>query len=270
MRKLKVLIGGNAVHSVQLVEVVIDVPVSELIPALVNAFQLPLTDLYGRKLVYELRDVTSGKVISPQYMLAAVGITPAARLALDVCTIEDRGIPQTRTEWSAPGPIPTFHASSTLVDESLSSLPVTSPRLPVDESLSSLPVTSPRLPVDESLSRLPVTSSRLPVDESLTELLMPIAGNRVEESLSELLTPAVRTPVSESLYELSKSAVKKKSRTSRRAVLLAIGALAGMGGLGMSYVAYHKTIEMKLGDLLRKYTTSPIHQRHQRREFKVR
>ncbi len=181
MRKMKVLISGNALSSVHVVEVVADVPVADLVPALMNIFRLPATDLYGRRLVYELRDVKSGQVIPPQYMLIEVGIQPAARLALDVSTIEE----------------------------------VQSSLIPVEPLLSSLDTK----------------------DTKDTKTYTP------DTAFYSSMTLA-----SESLAPLP--AVKKKRGHSRRTFLLAVAALCGTGGVGLSYAAYHTTVQMELGNLV--------------------
>jgi len=174
MRKMKVLISGNALSSVHLVEVVADVPVTDLISALMNVFRLPATDLYGRRLIYELRDVRSGNVIPSQRMLVDIGIQPAGRLALDVSTIEE--------------------------------------------------ITPPLMPVEP----LPLEDAKFYSSDTIFYPSTPLAGG----NLSAL-------PV-----------VKKERKRSRRTFLLAVAALCGTGGVGLSYAAYHANVQMKLSDLV--------------------
>ena len=89
MRKLKVLIEGNAPDSVRLVEVVITVPVATLIPALVEAMQLPQTDPFGKQLAYQLSFAKGGQVIPMDMTLADAGVTLGARLILDLFESDD-------------------------------------------------------------------------------------------------------------------------------------------------------------------------------------
>jgi len=58
MQKLEVLIEENAFGSVHPMEVVADAPVSALVPALVEELKLPKADLYGKKLMYQLRSAS--------------------------------------------------------------------------------------------------------------------------------------------------------------------------------------------------------------------
>jgi hypothetical protein len=84
MQKLEVLIEENAFGSVRPVEVVADAPVSALIPALVEEFKLPQTDLFGQNLTYVLRRTSEGgKPIPISSTLLASGIVPGELLALD-------------------------------------------------------------------------------------------------------------------------------------------------------------------------------------------
>ncbi|HEY7417537.1 MAG TPA: hypothetical protein VH593_20305 [Ktedonobacteraceae bacterium] len=84
MQKLEVLIEENAFGSVRPVEVVADAPISALIPALVEEFKLPQTDLFGQNLTYVLRRTSEGgKPIPVSSTLLASGIVPGELLALD-------------------------------------------------------------------------------------------------------------------------------------------------------------------------------------------
>ncbi len=89
MRKLKVLIEGNAPESVRLIEVVTTVPVARLIPALLEAMQLPQKDFFGQKLNYELRLAKDKQLIPPEVTLAEAGITLGARLILNTLEHDD-------------------------------------------------------------------------------------------------------------------------------------------------------------------------------------
>src|SRR5581483_7517429 len=83
MQTLEVLIEENAFGSVRPVEVVADAPVSALVPALVEELKLPQTDLFGKKLVYMLRQSDGGRIIPENTTLIASGVQPGTRLALD-------------------------------------------------------------------------------------------------------------------------------------------------------------------------------------------
>lgn len=82
MQKLEIFIEENAIGSVRPVEVAADAPVSALIPALVEALKLPQTDLFGQKLIYQLRRVAGGLTIPDHATLLASGITAGEHLAL--------------------------------------------------------------------------------------------------------------------------------------------------------------------------------------------
>jgi hypothetical protein len=83
MQKLEVLIEENAYGAVRPVEVVADVPVSALVPALVEELKLPQTDLFGKKLVYMLRHAPKGTVLPEHQTLIGSGVEPGALLILD-------------------------------------------------------------------------------------------------------------------------------------------------------------------------------------------
>lgn len=82
MQKLEVLIEENAFGGVRPVEVVADVPVAVLVPALVEELHLPQTDLFGKKLVYALRRGPGGLILPEYTTLASCGVEPGSRLAL--------------------------------------------------------------------------------------------------------------------------------------------------------------------------------------------
>ena len=83
MQKLKVLIEENTAGSVHPVEVAADAPVATLVPALVDALQLPRTDLFGKQLVYMLRSPSGGHVFPEHASLTDAGVMPGTRLMLD-------------------------------------------------------------------------------------------------------------------------------------------------------------------------------------------
>lgn len=80
---LEVLLEENAFGAVRPVKVVADVPISALVPALVEELNLPRTDLFGKELVYTLRQSSGGRVLPPNSTLIAAGIGPGTRLVLD-------------------------------------------------------------------------------------------------------------------------------------------------------------------------------------------
>jgi WD40 repeat protein len=83
IRKLEVLVEENASGAVRPVEVVADVPVSALIPALVEELHLPRTDHYGNRLIYLMRVAPEGRVLPEDKSLLAAGVAAGARLTLD-------------------------------------------------------------------------------------------------------------------------------------------------------------------------------------------
>jgi len=88
MRPLEVLIEDKVSGSVHPFVVPPDVPISTLIPALVEGLQLPSTDLFGRRFVYFLRHPASGGRILPENStLSAASIEAGARLDLDSFTL---------------------------------------------------------------------------------------------------------------------------------------------------------------------------------------
>jgi WD40 repeat protein len=127
MQKLEVLIEENAFGSVRPVEVVADAPVSALIPALVEEFKLPQTDLFGQNLTYVLRRTSEGgKPIPVSSTLLASGIVSGELLALDSNAPGENawamvGDQQIHTPYT-PAPnigVPTIHSTATMTDFSL-------------------------------------------------------------------------------------------------------------------------------------------------------
>jgi hypothetical protein len=112
MNKLKVFIEEKAFASVRLMEVFSDVPVSELIPLLVEALQLPHTDLFGNRLVYVLRPATGGPALPGNQTLAACGIKPGTRMMLDSYVIDEPTLSLMPSDRQT-GPL---HTSPTIAD----------------------------------------------------------------------------------------------------------------------------------------------------------
>lgn len=118
MQKLEVLIEENAFGSVRPIEVIADTPVSALVPALVEELKLPQTDLFGKKLVYMLRQAAGGHIIAENTSLISSGIGPGARLALDSYVLDGSATVRVQIR-SQGGPImfdPEMHSSTTIAD----------------------------------------------------------------------------------------------------------------------------------------------------------
>jgi len=113
MQTLEVLIEENAFGSVRPVEVVADAPVSALVPALVEELKLPQTDLFGKKLVYMLRQSDGGRIIPENTTLIASGVQPGTRLALDSYVLD--GSVATLTQKST-SENPNLYSSVTIAD----------------------------------------------------------------------------------------------------------------------------------------------------------
>lgn len=88
MRTMEVLIEQNALGTTRPMELAAQAPVSALVPAIVEELQLPQTDLFGNRLVYLLRNPSSGQVLPQQSSLEAVGVSAGAKLALDSYVME--------------------------------------------------------------------------------------------------------------------------------------------------------------------------------------
>src|SRR6266699_3164151 len=116
MQVLEILLEENALGSVRPVEVVANVPVSLLVPALVEELNLPLTDSYGRQLAYRLCSAFEGRVfvLPEDKSLVASGIQPGAKLALDCYLVS--GFMPTRMHNEQEGYDRSFYSSMTLTD----------------------------------------------------------------------------------------------------------------------------------------------------------
>ena len=114
MQKLEVLIEENSFGSVRPVEVIADVPVGALVPALVEELKLPETDLFGRKLVYMLRHASGGRILPENTTLIASGVEPGARLALDSYVLDGSAAMLVQNGRVQPDPV--LHSSVTIAD----------------------------------------------------------------------------------------------------------------------------------------------------------
>jgi hypothetical protein len=135
MQTLEVLIEENAFGAVRPMEVVADAPVSALVPALVEELKLPKTDLFGKQLVYMLRQSMGGRILPENGTLLDAGITTGMRLALDSYVIDGTVATLVKTV-DKPEPPPTdpaLYSSQTVAD--FSNLPSSGDRH-TSESLS--------------------------------------------------------------------------------------------------------------------------------------
>ena len=82
MQTVQILIEENAYGAVRPMDVVATTPVATLVPAIVEELKLPLTDLFGNKLVYILRYHSGGPVLPENKSLEASDIDPGAKLIL--------------------------------------------------------------------------------------------------------------------------------------------------------------------------------------------
>ncbi len=130
MQTLEIMIEENAFGAVRPVEVAADAPVAALVPALVKELNLPQTDLFGNQLVYMLRYSSEGRMLPEDKSLAAAGIAPGAKLALDSYVMN--GSVVTLMKHTPQSADPAFHSSGTLADNT--SFPIlqrdTSTKLP--------------------------------------------------------------------------------------------------------------------------------------------
>src|SRR5690349_14234935 len=118
MQTLEVLIEENAFGAVRPMEVVADAPVSALVPALVEELKLPKTDLFGKQLVYMLRQSIGGRILPENGTLLDAGITTGMRLALDSYVIDGTVatlVKQVKPS-EPPPPDPTLYSSQTIAD----------------------------------------------------------------------------------------------------------------------------------------------------------
>jgi hypothetical protein len=117
MQKLEVLIEENAFGGARPVEVIADAPVSMLVPALVEELNLPKTDLFGKQLVYMLRQSLGGRILPENATLIDAGISPGTRLALDSYVIDGTVATLLKTA-PLPPPVadPALYSSQTVAD----------------------------------------------------------------------------------------------------------------------------------------------------------
>jgi WD40 repeat protein len=209
MQKFEILIEENAFGSVRPVEVAATTLISALVPALVKELKLPQTDLFGKQLVYILREAIGGRILPGDSTLLAAGIKPGMRVALDSYVLDGsvaamEGIAQ---PWQFQEPVQqgarrqgsSVHYISTPTGEYRRDDP------------GGNPASDPLGGVGQDADFH--SSTTLADDNS-----MPVTGPR---STSAVL-----------------AAVKKRSWT-RRAFLITGGAVLVAGSAGLGYAAYH-------------------------------
>jgi WD domain, G-beta repeat len=218
MQKLEVLIEENAFGSVHPMEVVADAPVSALVPALVEELKLPRADLYGKKLMYQLRsasgtlDEPGGYVLPYNSTLIASGIVKGARLALDPYILEDSG--PTDTVSSALRPDTPWYASVDAPSNTVN--PALQPNSPWYAS-ATIADAGPHPP-----SAAPQASPYTQL--SSTSSYMPVPPQR-----------------------------QKRPKKSRRTFLLAAGTMVGIGVAGLGYATYRAQATGTLAAWLRSF-----------------
>jgi len=133
MQTLEILIEENANGAVCPMEVAADAPVSALLPALVEELKLPQTDLFGNRLAYMLRCASGGPILPENKSLAASGIQPGTRLALNSYVLNSPIVSQSIPDNVQTPASSTFHTAMTLADPESFALPGkdTSAKIPV-------------------------------------------------------------------------------------------------------------------------------------------
>ncbi|HEU5228787.1 MAG TPA: EsaB/YukD family protein [Ktedonobacteraceae bacterium] len=118
MRKLEVLIEENALGAVRPVEVVADAPISALVTALVKELKLPQADLFGKELVYTLRQSTGGPMLPGNTSLQQSGIVSGEKLVLDSYVLDDAVTLRASGQQHFASDSP-LHSSPTIADSDL-------------------------------------------------------------------------------------------------------------------------------------------------------
>ncbi len=202
MQKLEVLIEENAFGSVHPMEVVADAPVSALVPALVEELKLPRTDLYGKKLTYQLRNAIGtpeepgGHILPYNSTLIASGVVKGSRLALDPYILEESG--PTDTVNPAAKPDASWYASANAPANTVNT--GGQPRAPWYASATIADASLPPSTTPQPASSAPLSS---------TSSYMAVPGKR-----------------------------RKQPKKSRRTFLVAAGTMVGVGVAGLGYATY--------------------------------
>ncbi|WP_161977137.1 EsaB/YukD family protein [Dictyobacter kobayashii] len=127
MQKSEILIEQDTLGTARPVVVAMDVPISMLLPKLVEILKLPQSDLFGKPLIYTLRHAASGRILAKDKTLTEVGILSGMRLMLDSSITESIPVPiapvasNLKPRPASPfNPIdPSLHTSDTLSDNAL-------------------------------------------------------------------------------------------------------------------------------------------------------
>lgn len=93
MQEYEILIEENAFGATRPVRVRMDVPVSMLLPELVEILNLPMSDLFGNSLIYALYHASSGRKLPREQTLEASGILPGMCLKLEILQPDGVAIP---------------------------------------------------------------------------------------------------------------------------------------------------------------------------------
>ncbi len=116
MRTLEILIELTVPGGARPMELAAYAPVSALVPAIVDELQLPRTDLLGNPLMYVLRYEPDGPVLPDDKSLAAAGIHPGTKLALDSYALDGTVATLMLNRRGQGSHQPSFYASDTLAD----------------------------------------------------------------------------------------------------------------------------------------------------------
>jgi len=260
MQKLKVLITGNALDSVRLVEVVVTVPVEVLMPALIETMQLPQTDIFGKEINYVLRFARDDRAIAPNSTLAEAGVTLGARLVLDAYLNDGEAVPpssmQRQFEQFAPG------------DEQFA--PGANQYMPGAEQFS--PSAEQYMLGAEQFAPGPDpfalgAEQFAPGSDPFAPYIEPLAPG-ANAGMYSSATLADTTPLADDQYppQMGNSfdlygpsagrgtrlVPPGKPRSSRRAFLVTAGVICVVGGGGFGYAAYHTYINEQLKNMLPK------------------
>jgi len=114
MQTVQILIEENAYGAVRPMEVVATAPVAMLVPAIVEELNLPQTDLFGNKLVYNLRYHNGGPVLPENKSLEASGVDPGAKLTLESYVVDSSVATLFQKEPAHTQP--SFYSSQTITD----------------------------------------------------------------------------------------------------------------------------------------------------------
>ena len=83
MREYEILIEENSLGATRPVKLPMDIPISMILPKIVEELRLPKSDLFGNSLTYVFHHATSGRILPSEQTLEASGILPGMCLKLD-------------------------------------------------------------------------------------------------------------------------------------------------------------------------------------------